>query len=132
LDRILTSLVRQRILLALQGGEMNVNELVRRVNSTYIHVSRNLTILKAEGLIEDRHLGAVRMISLNRENEKLQAVLKALNLLRNAAVGKTGKSSRILGRRPLPQISAGPTRNTSPSSTSVRGKEAGLVPAHTP
>jgi len=88
LDRILTSLVRQRILLALQQGELHINELVRRTNSTHIQVSRNLAILAREGLVEDRHLGPVRMIKLSRDNERVQAVLKALNLLRTAGVGK--------------------------------------------
>jgi len=39
LDRVLTSLVRQRILLALQEGELHINELARRTNSTYTRVS---------------------------------------------------------------------------------------------
>ncbi|MEM3047070.1 MAG: winged helix-turn-helix domain-containing protein [Candidatus Bathyarchaeia archaeon] len=89
MDRVLTSLVRQRILLALQEGELHINELVRRTNSTYTRVSRNLAVLRERGLVEEQYFGQVRMTRLNWKNEKLQAALKALSLLRDAAVGDT-------------------------------------------
>lgn len=57
-------------------------DLVRKVNSTYIQVNRNLGILEKEGIVKSKRYGRVRMIRLNRENPKTEAILKALEILR--------------------------------------------------
>jgi hypothetical protein len=51
------------------------------VNSTYNQVSRNLRILEEEGIIKMRYYGHVKMIELETENPKTQAILKALYIL---------------------------------------------------
>jgi len=58
-------------------------DLVRRVNSTYTQVSRNLQILEKENIITIRTYGRFRMVRFNRENPRAEAILKALAILRN-------------------------------------------------
>jgi len=55
--------------------------LVRKTNSTYSQVNRNLKILAKEDLITIKYCGRLKIIKLNRENEKTQTLLKALHLL---------------------------------------------------
>lgn len=57
-------------------------DLVRRVNSTYNQVNRNLQILEQEGIAESEYYGRMRLIRLNRENPKTKAILQALRILR--------------------------------------------------
>lgn len=57
-------------------------DLVRKVNSTYTQVNRNLGILENEGIVKSKRCGRVRIIRLNRENPKTEAILKALEILR--------------------------------------------------
>jgi len=69
-------------------------DLVRKVNSTYTQVNRNLLILEQEDIVESRYYGRMRVIRLNRENPKTEAILKALRMLRNPQFG--GKNIRCL------------------------------------
>lgn len=83
--RLIASSCRQKILETLSKlGETHVMNLVRRANSTYTQVNRNVQILEKEGIVKVRSVGRLRMIRLNRENLKTNALLKALTILRNA------------------------------------------------
>jgi predicted transcriptional regulator len=55
--------------------------LVRKINSTYNQVDRNLRILEKEGIITIQHRGRLRMIKLNHENLKTKTLIKALKIL---------------------------------------------------
>ena len=57
-------------------------DLVRKVNSTYTQVNRNLGILEKEGIVKSEHYRRIRIIRLNRENPKTEALVKALEILR--------------------------------------------------
>ena len=57
-------------------------DLVRKINSTYTQVNRNLRILEKEGIVESKSYGRIRIIRLNKENPKTEAILKALEILR--------------------------------------------------
>ena len=82
LETVMASACRRRILKVLsRAGRVNVMELVRKVNSTYSQVNPNLRILWGEGLIIDEHFGRMRVIRLNRENPKTDALLQALKIL---------------------------------------------------
>ena len=59
-------------------------DLVRKVNSTYTQVNRNLQILEQEDIVESRYYGRMRVIRLNRENPKTKTILKALRILRSS------------------------------------------------
>jgi hypothetical protein len=58
-------------------------DLVRRVNSTYGHVNRNVKILEKEEIVSSNYHGRMRIVKLNNYNPKTGAMLKALKLLRN-------------------------------------------------
>lgn len=55
--------------------------LVRRTNSTYIEVNRNIRILEKEDIITDQRIGRMRIIKLIRENQKTILLLQALKIL---------------------------------------------------
>lgn len=59
-------------------------KLVRKVNSTYNEVDRNLHILINEGLVAQQYLGRKRIVRLNFENKKTLIILKILKLLNNS------------------------------------------------
>ena len=83
LRRLIASSCRQKILETLSKiGQTYVMDLVRKVNSTYTQVNRNLGILEKEGIVKSKRYGRVRIIRLNRENPKTEAILKALEILR--------------------------------------------------
>ncbi len=58
-------------------------DLVRRVNSTYNRVNPNLTALEKEGILSEQRFGRVRMIKLERENQKTILLVKAIRILDN-------------------------------------------------
>jgi hypothetical protein len=68
-------------------------DLVRKVNSTYGQVNRNLQILEHEGIVNIRYYGRLRIIKLNRGNPKTITLLKVLRLLRGQ--GSTHMSGRV-------------------------------------
>jgi len=83
LRRLIASSCRQKILEALSTVRQTyVTDLVRRINSTYGQVNRNLQILEHEGIVKIQYYGRLRMIKLNRENPKTITLLKVLKLLR--------------------------------------------------
>jgi DNA-binding MarR family transcriptional regulator len=100
--RLIASSCRQKILQTLSKVEETyLMDLVRRTNSTYTQVSRNVEILEKEGVIKVRSVGRFRMIQLDHENPKTDALLKALKLLRNADAMQiqSSKESASLGRQ---------------------------------
>jgi predicted transcriptional regulator len=85
LGRLVASSCRQKIMTALASvGQTHMMDLVRKVNSTYTQVDRNLKILQKEGIVEIKYFGRMRMIKLNRENPKTEVILKALRILTRA------------------------------------------------
>ena len=82
LREILASTCRQRILEALaRVDETHMMELVRKTNSTYKQIDRNLKILVKENLVSIRRLGRIKAIQLSRESERTRTLLKALYTL---------------------------------------------------
>jgi len=82
LRQLMASSCRQKILETLSKVEQtHMMDLVRRVNSTYTQVNRNIEILEWEGIIEIKNLGRMKIIQLKREDDKTKAILKALEIL---------------------------------------------------
>lgn len=82
LKRLIASSCRQRLLEELaKAREMNVMHLVRRINSTYNDVQRNLKIFEEEGLIVEKRFGRHRLIGLDRENPKVKTLLQVLKTM---------------------------------------------------
>jgi hypothetical protein len=57
-------------------------DLVRKVNSTYGQVNRNVQVLEQEGIVSSNYYGRMRLIKLNGDNPKTVALLKALRILK--------------------------------------------------
>jgi len=92
LEMLLASSCRRRILRVLSSsGRTNVMELTRKVNSTYNQVNSNLHILQKEGIIFDEHFGRMRVIRLNRENQRTTLLLQALRILETPESRQKGK-----------------------------------------
>jgi DeoR/GlpR family transcriptional regulator of sugar metabolism len=92
LGRLMASSCRQKILEALSKvGQTHVMDLVRRVNSTYGQVNRNLQILEREGIVNIQYYGRLKMVKLNRENPKTVTLQKVLKMLKSQ--GSTRMSS---------------------------------------
>jgi predicted transcriptional regulator len=87
LRKVMASSLRQNMLKVLsEKREMQVMKLVSSTGSTYNELNRNLSILEKEGLIINEYpqrvrRGKVRIIRLNKENPKTQALLRALKML---------------------------------------------------
>jgi len=81
LKKLVASSCRQKILEELSIKGVNVMRLVRRINSTYNEVNRNLIILEREGIITNTRCGRMRLVKLNRENPKTVLLLQVLKQL---------------------------------------------------
>lgn len=82
--RLMASLCRQKIITTLaRVNKTHMMDLIRKVNSTYTQVNRNLRILEQEGIIESQYCGRLRIIKLNKQNPRTEVILKALKMLRN-------------------------------------------------
>jgi hypothetical protein len=56
-------------------------KLILKVNGKYPQVNAELQILQKEGIIVDKRVGQMRIISLNRENPNTGVLVQALKLL---------------------------------------------------
>jgi hypothetical protein len=84
LNKLLASFCRQRILIELskkKEKELSIMALVRKVNSYFDEVNRNVLILETEGFVTECVIGRMRFIKLNEQNERLLVLLEALKSL---------------------------------------------------
>ena len=89
LKKIVASSCRQKILKALSKSEgLNVMSLVRGINSTYNETNRNLKILGEEGIVLNIYYGRIRMVRLNRENQRTLVLLQVLKTLESENIPK--------------------------------------------
>lgn len=94
LDNILSSKCRRKIIRTLWKVEStNLMDLVRRVNSTYNQIIPHLQVLEKEGIVTEQRFGRVRMITLERENQKTKLLLQALKILDTGISAQTSKRS---------------------------------------
>jgi DNA-binding transcriptional ArsR family regulator len=85
LDNLLNSKVKRRIIRVLwKIGSTNIMDLARRTNSTYNQLIPHLVALEKEGVVSEHRYGRMRMITLERENEKTKLLLQALKILDKA------------------------------------------------
>ena len=83
LSKIIASSCRQNILETLSKvKQTHIMDLVRKVNSTYCQVTRNVQILEQEGIVKSQKIGRLRIIKLKQNNPKTEAILQALKTLR--------------------------------------------------
>lgn len=82
LNKILASTCRQKILLALfELKRTHMMDLIRKVNSNYNQVNRNLIILEKQKIVTISYCGRMKIIRLNFENPKVMIIIEALKML---------------------------------------------------
>ena len=77
--KALAEINRRKIVFWLGQGELNVSQIVEKLDLTQATVSNHLMILKKSGLIESRVFGKERIYKLNKNIA--QAYVKELNRL---------------------------------------------------
>jgi len=77
--KALAEINRRKIIFWLGQGEMNVGQIVKKLNLTQATVSNHLMVLRKSGLVEYRVLGKERIYKINREN--VNNFVKELNRL---------------------------------------------------
>jgi len=82
MEKIFASTCRTKIIKILSGTkETHIMDLVRKTNSTWSEVDRNIKILEKLEVVESRYCQNRRLVKLRRNNGKVEAVLKALRIL---------------------------------------------------
>lgn len=98
MDRIYKALAeinRRKIVFWLSHGELNVSQIVKKLELTQATVSNHLMVLKKSGLVDSRVLGKERIYKLNLE--KAENFVKELNRL--TGLVKINQSDEIIVRR---------------------------------
>jgi predicted transcriptional regulator len=92
LERIIASSCRQKMVLTLaKVKKTHVTRLVRMINSTYNEVRRNLEILHDEGIVKFTSCGNMKMVELERDNQKTEKLLMVLHTLQHEDASDTQK-----------------------------------------
>ncbi|PVX24230.1 MAG: hypothetical protein CW716_10510 [Candidatus Bathyarchaeum sp.] len=82
MEKIFASTCRTKMLkLLVKKRETNIMDIVRKTNSTWSEVDRNIKFLEELGIVESRLLRNHRLIKLKERSGKVEAVLKALKIL---------------------------------------------------
>jgi predicted transcriptional regulator len=75
LEEVFSSKSRMKILkLIYQLGQLNVSDVARRLNLNFTSTSEHLKVLEAEGILQERTYGRVRMYRFNEGSAKAKAV----------------------------------------------------------
>jgi DeoR/GlpR family transcriptional regulator of sugar metabolism len=69
----------------------HVTQLVRMINSTYNEVRRNLEILHDEGIVKSTLCRNMKMVELERDNQKTEKLLMVLRTLQRENTPDTKK-----------------------------------------
>ena len=61
-------------------GSLNVSDIARRINLNYSATNRHLRLLEAEGMIQERSYGRIRMYRFNEGSAKTKAVQNLIDV----------------------------------------------------
>jgi DNA-binding transcriptional ArsR family regulator len=79
LEEVFSSKPRMKILrLIARLGALNVSDIARRINLNYSTTNQHLKLLEAEGILEQRVYGRIRMYRFNESTSKAIAVQKLI------------------------------------------------------
>lgn len=79
LEEVFSSKPRMKILrLIARLGALNVSDIARRINLNYSTTNQHLKLLEAEGILEQRVYGRIRMYRFNERTSKAIAVQKLI------------------------------------------------------
>ena len=74
-EEVFSSKPRMKILrLVSRLGALNVSDIARRINMNYSTTNQHLKLLEAEGILQQRVYGRVRMYRFNEASPKAKAV----------------------------------------------------------
>lgn len=77
MEEVLSSRGRIRILSVLaKAGDLNISEIVKRTALNHLVVDRHLASLRDASLIREKRYGRIRIFELNREDERLKAIVE--------------------------------------------------------
>jgi len=75
IEAVFSSKPRMKILkLIARLGALNVSDIARRINLNYTTTNQHLTLLEAEGVLQQRVYGRIRMYKFNESSPKAKAV----------------------------------------------------------
>ena len=74
-EEVFSSKPRMKILkLVARLGALNVSDIARRINLNYATTNEHLKLLEAEGILQQRVYGRIRMYKFNEGSPKARAV----------------------------------------------------------
>ena len=74
-EEVFSSKLRMKILKLIYNlGSLNVTDVARRINANFASTADNLEVLEAEGILQERVYGRVRMYRFNEGSAKAKAV----------------------------------------------------------
>jgi predicted transcriptional regulator len=75
LEEVFSSKLRMKILKLIYNlGSLNVTDVARRINANFASTAENLEVLEAEGILQERVYGRVRMYRFKEGSAKAKAV----------------------------------------------------------
>jgi predicted transcriptional regulator len=75
LEEVFSSKLRMKILKLIYNlGSLNVTDVARRINANFASTAENLEVLEAEGILQERVYGRIRMYRFNEGSAKAKAV----------------------------------------------------------
>ena len=75
IEAVFSSKPRMKILkLIARLGALNVSDIARRINLNYTTTNQHLKLLEAEGILQQRAYGRIRMYKFNETSPKAKAV----------------------------------------------------------
>ena len=75
LEEVFSSKPRMKILKLIYNlGSLNVSDIARRIKTNYSSTAEHLKVLEAEGILQERVYGRVRMYRFNDGSAKAKAV----------------------------------------------------------
>ena len=75
LEEVFSSKLRMKILKLIYNlGSLNITDVARRINANFASTAENLKVLEAEGILQERVYGRIRMYRFNEGSAKAKAV----------------------------------------------------------
>ena len=81
IEAVFSSKPRMKILkLIARLGALNVSDIARRINLNYTTTNQHLKMLEAEGVLQQRVYGRIRMYKFNETSPKAKAVQNLIDV----------------------------------------------------
>ena len=75
IEEVFSSKSRMKILkLIARLGALNISDIARRINLNYTATNQHLKLLEAEGILQQKVYGRIRMYKFNESSPKAKAV----------------------------------------------------------